>query len=59
MATPISATPTLRGKDAERFLRQAERNQTRRPTKKEREEATKGAEFFIAFCKNQRKKRPS
>jgi len=55
MATPILATPVLRGKDAERFWQNAERNQTRKPTKKERADAARGAAVFISFIKNQKK----
>ena len=55
MATPILATPVLRGKDAERFWQKAERNQTRKPTKKEREDAARGAAVFISFVKSQKK----
>jgi len=37
MAKPIEATPTLTGKDAERFIKNMIKNQTGKPTKRDME----------------------
>jgi len=49
MALPISGTPTLRGKDAERFRRMERRNRKRCAPRKEVEEAVK---IFCSVIKN-------
>jgi len=52
MATLISATPVLTGKEAERFHREALRNVKRKAPKKDVERAVK---VFLAVMKNQDK----
>ena len=48
MATPIELTPTLRGKDAERFLR--EMDNVRPITKEERERMKRNYEFIRSIA---------
>ena len=61
MARPIQPTPTLRGKDAERFLRDIKRREKYGPTKKEKKfleecdevyEKVTHAKFWKWFDKN-------
>jgi len=45
MAKPIEATPTLRGKDAERLINNMKKTENREPTEKEKEMARKITEM--------------
>lgn len=51
MAKPIKSTPTLYGKDAERFLKQMKENMCKKATSEQLAEIKKGAEAMKAIIK--------